>query len=451
MKALVVIAGVCLTVAQLAPFAIVPIALEVQSSKYKSQLTSTSDIVPDDNLGYYDTLNNGKTPIDGLGNGLDNVPNYGTNTILYFDGYGSIEYNKDYFVCSGLDPNNTKRVLGFEDNATRLEMNYITHLNEKTDINGYIMQEVAGIDSVTNNNTSIIAGENTWVCITAEKPEEITDNVQKVYYLLTPAGDSAFWIKASISALCDTAKFEALMINMLATADVYYNSSVQVALPDSGYYADNKIEDPNRADGQESFKENDEDNNVHDSGEVTVDTGLSNDKFSMQLQLDGKIMSLYNEKGQLNTLQDILNSGYSLILDSPESEVVQLARLTVSIQSNSGKTGTNSIKLDLKNTYGDRVARLSECSVIGITVIPTNFAGSQLPDDFFVIPGGFTKKSLRRSIIDAYGTPNSEDQSLIGEDGSAQYSHRWVDGSKNVEVITGPTNGIKSFKLSISE
>ena len=445
------IAGLCLTVVQLAPFAIVPIALEVQSSKYTAELAKETPAVIEDNRSYYEKVNDGKTPIDGSAGDEVAVPDYGINTILYFDGYGSIGYNKDYFTCSGLDPNTTERVLGFDDNATKLVMDYVTHLNEKTDINGYIMQEIVGIDSVTNDHISITAGENTWVCITAEKPEEITGNIQKVYYLLDKNGDSALWIKASISSLCDTAKFDALMLNMLESASVYYNSSIQVEIPKSGYYSENKITDPNRADGQAPFKEKDEENNVHNSSDTTVKTELGNDKFSMQFQLDGKIISLYNNEGQLNTLQEFLNNGYTLILDSPDSEIAQLASLTVALQAKSGKTGTNSIKVDLKNTHGDKCVTLKECSVTGVTITPPNFAGSQLPDDFFVIPGGFTTKSLRRSILDSYGTPNAEDQSIIGEDGSAQYVHKWTEGSKSVEVVTGPTNGIKSYSIKLTQ
>lgn len=451
MKALILLTGLCLTMTQLAPFVILPVALEVQSSKYAALLNKESPIVEADTRGYYEKANDGKTPISGIDDNAVSVPDYNTNMMLYFDGYGSIGYNKDYFMCSELDQNTTKRTLGFDDNASRLELDYVTHLDEKTDINGYIMQKVIGIDSVTNDHTSIKAGDNTWVCITAENTEEITGNTQKVYYLLDQNGDSALWIKASISSLCDTDKFNALMNNMLASAKIYYNSSVQVKLPDSGYYAENKIDDPNRAGGQEPFKEKDEDNNVHESGNTTVSTELSTDKFSMQLQLDGNILSLYNSDGQLNTLQDLLNNGYELILDSPDTEIVQLATLTVSLQASSGKTGTNSIKVDLKNTHGDQCVKLTECSVTGITIIPPNFAGSDLPDDFFVIPGGFIKQSLRRSIIDSYGTPNAEDQSIIGEDGSAQYVHRWTEGSKSVEIITGPTNGIKSYKMSLTQ
>lgn len=445
------IAGICLTVVQLAPFAIVPIALEVQSNKYTAKLNQEAPIIVEDNRSYYEKVNDGKTPIDGVADNEVSVPDYGINTILDFDGYGSIGYNAEYFTCSGLDPNNTERVLGFEDNATKLVMNYVTHLNEKTDINGYIMQQVVGIKSVTNDHVNITAGENTWVCITAETAEEITGNTQKIYYLLDKNGDSALWIKASISSLCDTAKFEALMLNMLESANVYYDSNIQVKIPNSGYYAENKIKDPNKAGGQAPFKENDEDNNVHDPGDVTVKTELGDDKFSMKFQLDGKIISLYNDKGQLNTLQDFLNNGYTIILDSPDSEIIQLASLTVSLQAKSGKTGTNSIKVDLKNTHGDKCVKLKDCSVTGITIIPPNFAGSKLPDDFFVIPGGFTIKSLRRSILNSYGTPNAEDQSIIGEDGSAQYVHRWTEGSKSVEVVTGPTNGIKSYSIKLTQ
>ena len=452
MKAFVILAGLCLTVSQLAPFAIMPIALEVKSSKYMSKLEESSNtVVENDTRSYYEKINDGRTPIDGVDTNTESIPDYGVNTILDFDGYGSISYNKDYFTCSSLDPNTTERTLGFDDNATKLVINYVTHLNEKTDINGYIMQEVVGIKSVTNDHTSIKAGDNTWVCITAEQPEEITGNTQKVYYLLDDSGDSAFWIKASISSLCDLDKFDNLMLNMLESASVYYNSNDQVEIPKSGYYANNSVTDPNKADGQAPFKEKDEDNNVHDNEDIKADTKLSSDKFSMEFQLDGKILSMYNSDGQLNTLQYFLDNGYSLILDSPDSEIAPLSMLTVSIQAKSGKTGTNSIKIDLKNTNGDKIVKLKDCSVTGVHIIPTNFAGSQLPDDFFVIPGGFMSKSLRSSILESYGTPSEYSTGTDATDGSAQYVHKWVSGSKSVEVITEPTAGIKEYYIQVTQ
>ena len=84
-------------------------------------------------------------------------------------------------------------------------------------------------------------------------------------------------------------------------------------------------------------------------------------------------------------------------------------------------------------------------------IIPTNFAGSQLPDDFFVIPGGFISKSLRSSILESYGTPSEDSTGTDATDGSAQYVHKWVSGSKSVEVITEPTAGIKEYYIQVTQ
>lgn len=462
MKVGIAILSLCIVVAQLAPLAIIPYAAGRKADSVTTEhLTYHEDKEKngntDSNSTYYKTNSD-----DNSGDEVkvvEGVP----SAKLELVGYGTIGYHAGSFKIDSSVSTDTNKVLVYKDNKTRMTIGFVTGLSEKTDIPGYIMQKVAGVNSVTNDKETLELpnysykekeGETEkealarqkykWVKIKADK--EVDGQIVYVYYLLSKNGDHALWIRANIDKEFINGGYSRLVKNMLTTADIYYSGSTVFDTPNGGYYENNKPND-NKGTGQGNYKENTEDNKIYvgKEGFIKADDMPNNwDSLTIKIGEDKlsipAVLSEYISKGY--KIDTVMNSksakdklGYGL----------KLTDLTLT-------KGNISIDVDIMNNVKGEDKPLSDCRVVAVRLNQKNFKYiADIPREYIVLPGGITLYAYTNDILDYYGPVTYNESETGSGDNIRVKKYTWVKGEKSMQLTTGIVANISAVEFKIAD
>lgn len=220
------------------------------------------------------------------------------------EGYCTLNIPLSHFVINESNCTPTYKQIDYSDNKTRLYMSYITNMSTDTDIPGYISNEVAGVDTVTNDKMPITYGTYDWVRVKADHQED--DCNIYVYYTLSRDKTSAFWIKAKVSLESDDEKFHDIMEQMLNTYYLYAVSGTIFDTPTTGFYENYDSNDGTVADTSD-YQANSDKNNVFKSrGGYVIGADISNNWKDLEIILDGTKFSLPS------TVSSFENAGFEL-------------------------------------------------------------------------------------------------------------------------------------------
>ena len=121
-------------------------------------------------------------------------------------------------------------------------MSYVTRMAIGSDIPGYIANDLAKVDTYTNDKVEEEYNGVQWMKITADK--QIDDCNVYIYYTLNKDATSAFWMKVKVKPEADDEVFNTIIEKMLISYNMYApNGDFIFSTPNTGYYADNNITD----------------------------------------------------------------------------------------------------------------------------------------------------------------------------------------------------------------
>lgn len=300
-------------------------------------------------------------------------PHYNIHGYSQYDleGYCVIEIPSSHFEIQSSELNTqTQKYFKYKDSKTRLLMGYVTNIKSDTDVPGYIVREVAGVDMVTNSKQTVTYGNEDWMMVPSTSP--INGNNIVVWYKLAPNGKSAFWMKATKDTEIDEDEFTEVITGIINTYQMYYLGDYVFKEPTTGIYGDGKSD--NNETTPDGYRKNDEGNNVFiGRGGFVNCPELSNSWKDMEFIVDGQKLSLPC------TYMDLIDAGFK-IHDSKitiDKEIAAQRQQNV-LMSNDRGTVIN-IQFDNQTTG---IIKITGCTVTGIEVDSSKFiAASEVDKD----------------------------------------------------------------------
>lgn len=291
-------------------------------------------------------------------------PHYNIHGYSQYDleGYCVIEIPSSHFEIQSSELNTqTQKYFKYKDSKTRLLMGYVTNIKSDTDVPGYIVREVAGVDMVTNSKQTVTYGNEDWMMVPSTSP--INGNNIVVWYKLAPNGKSAFWMKATKDTEIDEDEFTEVITGIINTYQMYYLGDYVFKEPTTGIYGDGKSD--NNETTPDGYRKNDEGNNVFiGRGGFVECTELSNSWKDMEFIVDGQKISLPC------TYMDLIDAGFK-IHDSKitiDKEIAAQRQQNV-LMSNDRGTVIN-VQFDNQTTG---IIKITGCTVTGVEIDPSKF------------------------------------------------------------------------------
>ena len=301
---------------------------------------------------------------------------------LDLDGYCTINYPAAYFDYNAAESSGVYKQLEYNDSKSRIYMSYITGMAVGADIPGYIANDLAKVDTYTNDKVVQTYNNVEWMKITADK--QIDDCNVYIYYTLNKDNTSAFWMKVKVKPESDDEIFNLIIEKMMNSYYLYaLNGESIFGLPTTGYYAENPIESSTQADTSGKVANNDNGNSVFKyRGGYVLGADISDNWDDLEIILDG---NKYKFPCKIN---DFLSTGFTVndaniaamlniaILNQTEEDVEvasnDLAKIELTPKQSvnmkiQNENGTVATLLVYNDNEADKV-KITECPVVGITI-----------------------------------------------------------------------------------
>lgn len=294
------------------------------------------------------------------------------------EGYCTIQFPLKYFEQDISNSTGVYKQLNYVDNKSKIYMSYITGMAEGSDIPGYIANELAKVNTFTNDKVTENYNNVEWMKITADK--QIDDCNVYIYYTLNKDKSSAFWMKVKVKPEAEDETFNKVLEKMLNSYDLYAPSGTLFDTPTTGYYADNDVDNGTEADTDGHEANNDEDNQVFKFRGGYVEGADISDKWEdMQIILDGNKFQLpcklYNFTDKGFKVND------SSIKNEDDQKVYAREFKRVQAQNDNGTVVT----LIFYNDSATDIDTIVNCDIVGLIVDQEKFLNvtDTAEDDFF--------------------------------------------------------------------
>ena len=433
----------CLLCSQFTPFT--PLAIQLNSSNKHVENTESTEInteipneTPDSTESQYSAIASNFITVD-------------------LEGYCTINIPLSHFSINSENSTNTYKQIDYYDNKTRLYMSYVTGMDTTADVPGYIANEVAGMNTVTNDKIVDTFGDNEWIRIKSDHQED--DCNVYVWYILNKDSTSAFWVKAKVAIGSDDQSFKDIMTQTLSTYYLYAVSGTLFETPTTGVYKNQQ--DDNTVANTTDYQANSDINNVIKSrGGYVLGAKISNNWDSMEIILDEHKFSFPS------TLADFTKAGYKIIdisiTDDSDLDVMPSDKKNVQVQNKNGTVVT----LIGYNDDASSIRKFSKCKIVGIVVDSSKFinvaatdskevynketAASEMTaknakDNFnheLILPGGITWGIYTDDLKAYYGACKQ-----YNFDESTQCLE-WTQGNKKLLIRTGPVHQINYIEIN---
>jgi hypothetical protein len=378
------------------------------------------------------------------------------------EGYCTINIPLSHFTLDEVNSTKTYKQVNYYDDKTRLYMSYITGMESGTDIPGYICNEAAGVDTLTNDKVTEVYNEVEWIKVTADSKTENGSTVY-IWYTLNKKGDSAFWIKAIVPESSDNQVFADVMTQTLNTYYLYVASGTLFETPTTGFYADNYVPDNTVADSSD-YKANDSNTNqvISARGGYVVGADISNSWKKMEIIIDGTKFKLpqafsdFQDAGfkindsSIETSDDlIIDAGSTMevrVMDDVGTVLILTCYNNNEIKEKSAKKcNVVAIEIDA-STFSDKKATKSDEVYNEETANDSN-ASKTAKDNYnheLILAHGLTWGVYADDLISYYGKCeqdiDSEEQEMT-----------WTSDTKSLTIKTGAIKGIKYVKMACKD
>jgi len=301
---------------------------------------------------------------DIIENNSDNIYNINGFLTIELDGYCTVDIPQSHWQLVSSDLNTmTQKYLKYKDNKTRMLMGYVTNLDKETDIPGYIVQQAADVDMVTNNKQEVEYNNETWTVVSSSSP--IDNSNVEVYYKLDKNGTSAFWMRLT-KDLDLTDKYEEefteVLNKIINSYNMYYIGGNIFETPTDGIYNELGIGEKDTGE----YKENNDNNTVFQGrGGFIKDTNISDNWTDMEIIIDDNKFKLPC------SMDDFYNAGYSIHETNINGETVVPVSTTLSFKI-SNINGTV-VEITVSNDSTDTIKTVNECLVKALLIDSNEF------------------------------------------------------------------------------
>lgn len=360
---------------------------------------------------------------------VDNVPDgtvqeegsshkeVGSFITVELEGYCTIEVPQTHFKDSPNYSSTTQKQFLYTDDKSKVRLGFVTNLQDNIDVAGFITQEVAGVDIMTNDKQNVTYGDKEYVVVNS--PDPINGLNVRVYYLERPG--SAFWARVEVAPDSDDEEFESALAAMFQSIQVYYLDSGSVfETPTTGIY-ETMEQESSPSDNQDRYTETSMYNTLFgDRGGYVEDADIPTNWTSMQMIVDG-------EKIQVPcTPQDLYSAGFrvnqsNLATDNDGNYLLAaLQTATVNFVNDNGTV----IVTTIENESGTDRVKLDDCSITSILVDRANF--TERSQTTFTIKEedvskdsetlqGFTLNEIANITKTTYNKLNDEERAYVDE------------------------------------
>lgn len=360
---------------------------------------------------------------------VDNVPDgtvqeegsshkeVGSFITVELEGYCTIEVPQTHFKDSPNYSSTTQKQFLYTDDKSRVRLGFVTNLQDNIDVAGFITQEVAGVNIMTNDKQNVTYGDKEYVVVNS--PDPINGLNVRVYYLERPG--SAFWARVEVAPDSDNEEFESALAAMFQSIQVYYLDSGSVfETPTTGIY-ETMEQESSPSDNQDRYTETSMYNTLFgDRGGYVEDADIPTNWTSMQMIVDG-------EKIQVPcTPQDLYSAGFrvnqsNLATDDDGNYLLAaLQTATVNFVNDNGTV----IVTTIENESGTDRVKLDDCSITSILVDRANF--TERSQTTFTIKEedvskdsetlqGFTLNEIANITKTTYNKLNDEERAYVDE------------------------------------
>lgn len=357
---------------------------------------------------------------------------------IELDGYCTFDIPQSHWqvITSSEQTNSVSKYLKYKDGRTRMLVGYVTDIPKGTDIPGYIVQSIAGVDITTNSKYEKEYSSGKWMIVPSVEP--IADMKVIVYYKLGKEDTSAVWMKVTQDPSVDIKEYEEVMTSILDNESTYYIGKTIFDVPTTGIYTDN----PDKPDGNpDEYKENDEDNTIfQDRGGFVTGVDITSNWKDLEIIIDGVKYSLPSN------LQTFLDNGYT-IYDSFKTEDYSVGKLASEKCKVKNSNGTV-LNLYFLNEDKNNNKKLIDCSVVGIEVDNTTFLDIEesagLDNHMLILPMGITWDIYTDDLIHCYGNCYKTNYN------NNTYQVKFVHENKEMLFLIGKLKGIQSVKMCIN-
>ena len=290
----------------------------------------------------------------------------GSFITVELEGYCTIEVPQTHFKDSPNYSSTTQKQFLYTDDKSKVRLGFVTNLQDNIDVAGFITQEVAGVNIMTNDKQNVTYGDKEYVVVNS--PDPINGLNVRVYYLERPG--SAFWARVEVAPDSDDEEFESALAAMFQSIQVYYLDSGSVfETPTTGIY-ETMEQESSPSDNQDRYTETSMYNTLFgDRGGYVEDADIPTNWTSMQMIVDG-------EKIQVPcTPQDLYSAGFrvnqsNLATDNDGNYLLAaLQTATVNFVNDNGTV----IVTTIENESGTDRVKLDDCSITSILVDRANF------------------------------------------------------------------------------
>lgn len=360
---------------------------------------------------------------------VDNVPDgtvqeegsshkeVGSFITVELEGYCTIEVPQTHFKDSPNYSSTTQKQFLYTDDKSKVRLGFVTNLQDNIDVAGFITQEVAGVDIMTNDKQNVTYGDKEYIVVNS--PDPINGLNVRVYYLERPG--SAFWARVEVAPDSDDEEFESALAAMFQSIQVYYLDSGSVfETPTTGIY-ETMEQESSPSDNQDRYTETSMYNTLFgDRGGYVEDADIPTNWTSMQMIVDG-------EKIQVPcTPQDLYSAGFrvnqsNLATDNDGNYLLAaLQTATVNFVNDNGTV----IVTTIENESGTDRVKLDDCSITSILVDRANF--TERSQTTFTIKEedvskdsetlqGFTLNEIANITKTTYNKLNDEERAYVDE------------------------------------
>lgn len=341
----------------------------------------------------------------------------GSFITVELEGYCTIEVPQTHFKDSPNYSSTTQKQFLYTDDKSKVRLGFVTNLQDNIDVAGFITQEVAGVDIMTNDKQNVTYGDKEYVVVNS--PDPINGLNVRVYYLERPG--SAFWARVEVAPDSDDEEFESALAAMFQSIQVYYLDSGSVfETPTTGIY-ETMEQESSPSDNQDRYTETSMYNTLFgDRGGYVEDADIPTNWTSMQMIVDG-------EKIQVPcTPQDLYSAGFrvnqsNLATDNDGNYLLAaLQTATVNFVNDNGTV----IVTTIENESGTDRVKLDDCSITSILVDRANF--TERSQTTFTIKEedvskdsetlqGFTLNEIANITKTTYNKLNDEERAYVDE------------------------------------
>lgn len=333
------------------------------------------------------------------------------------EGYCTIEVPQSHFKDSPNYSSTIQKQFLYKDDKSRIRVGFVVDLKEDIDLAGFITQEVAGVNIMTNDKEDITIGDKNYTVV--RSPEPINGLNTRVYYL--PRTTSAFWARVEVAPDSDNEEFQSAVDAILQSVQVYYlDSGSLFETPTTGIY-ETLEQDSSPSDNQDRYTETSMYNTLFgDRGGYIEDADIPTNWTSMQLIVDGQKLHVPCSP------QDLYDAGFKVnqtnIGEDEDGNYILavLQTATVNFVNDNGTV----IVTTIENDSGSDRKLLDDCSITSILVDRSNFTERSQTDvvvkeddiskDSKILQG-FTLEEISEITKTTYNRLNDEERAYVDE------------------------------------